>query len=93
MRRIGGIDELAVHDEQGVEQSLLGNLCRLDVVVNVDAGILRDARVLPEAVLAGAADTVDGHGEMKLAGHCVSFLAAAVSALDNTTLFIGLLHF
>jgi hypothetical protein len=69
VRRVGGVDELAVHDEQRVEQRLLGDLGRLDVVADVGAGVAGDARVLPQAVLAGAADTVDGHREMELARH------------------------
>jgi hypothetical protein len=39
-----------------------------DVVVDVDAGVLRDPRVLPQSVLSRSADAVDGDGEMELAG-------------------------
>jgi hypothetical protein len=67
--RVGGVDELAVDDEVRVEQRLFGGLRLPDVVVDVDAGVLRDARVLPQAVLARPADAVRAEREMNFSGH------------------------
>jgi hypothetical protein len=69
VRRVGGVDELAVDDEQRVEQGVFGRLGQPDVVVDVDARVLRHARVLPQTVLAGTADAVGVQGEMDRAGH------------------------
>jgi hypothetical protein len=68
VRRVGGVDELAVHDEQQVEpRRRFGGFGLRDVPVGVDARVLRDAGVFPEAVLAGAAD--EAQAELDLTGH------------------------
>ena len=67
VRRVGRVDELAVDDEQGVKQGVLGRLRLLDVVVDVDARVVGDAGVLPQAVLAGTADAIRVEGEVDLA--------------------------
>ncbi len=84
VRRVGGVDELAVDDEQGVEQGVFGGLGEADVVVDVDAGVLRDPGVLPQTVLAGAADAVGVEGEVEGAGHGWSCSVVAGAVLGGS---------
>src|SRR6202034_4406176 len=63
-----------VHDEECVKERALGDRRLLDVVADVDAGVLRHAGVLPQAVLAGTSDAVGALGKVQGAGHGVSFL-------------------
>ena len=65
--RVGSIDELAVHDEKGVEEGTLSDRRLLDVVADIDAGVLGYTRVLPQSVLAGAPDSVGAQGKVEFA--------------------------
>src|SRR5579863_9640199 len=69
VRRVIGVDELTVDDEERIEEPPLGELGPVDVVVDVDAGVLGDAGVLPESVRTGTTHAVGVQAEVKLAGH------------------------
>jgi hypothetical protein len=71
--RVIGVDELTVDDEERIEEAPLGELGQVDVVVDVNAGVLRDAGVLPQPIRTRAADTIGVQAEVKLAGHLLSF--------------------